>query len=60
MPRFMVILHQSPNGFRHVSPEEAQRVTCALLAFAFARVRTVDEVIAEIQAVSRGARQTPG
>ena len=38
-----------------VSPEEAQRVTCALLAFAFARVRTVDEVIAEIQAASRGA-----
>jgi hypothetical protein len=26
MAKFMVILHQSPDGFRDVSPEEAQRI----------------------------------
>ncbi len=43
-------------GFGPVSAEDIQRMVCALMAFAFGRVRTVADVIAELEAI--GARRS--
>jgi ureidoacrylate peracid hydrolase len=43
-------------GFGRVSAEDIQRMVCTLMAFAFARVRTVADVIAEIE--TTGARRS--